>query len=320
MKELGEAANEIERRIEASIASVEAWKGRSITYSPAAPSVVSPIHRAVENACFKICLDNKDYFFLKALHEDMADFTDISQTAQICGQLGGLGVTPVLRSTNEECKTVIFDYLDEDWSWGKVNDLGKPTILENTIEAKKKIQASQPFDRERSVFDLIRSYWQRVGEISAFVPSDTSEIVDDVENIEKAILAGGADTKPCHADGTASNIMINTDGAVKLVDFDWSTNADPHYDVSTLMLEAFQNEADMWNVVEIFDGSLNERIYNRCRLYGIADDLMWALWGFLSFKISPRVEVEFTKYAEWRLLRCRMNLGDPGYEKWLRRV
>jgi thiamine kinase-like enzyme len=320
MKDLGEGESEVEKRIEASLASIEEWRGRTIRYTPAAPSVVSPIHRAVENACYQVSLDDSDHFFVKALYDDMVDFVDFSQTAAICAQMGDLGITPALHAVNTENRVMAFDFLSSDWSWGKVDDLADPQILENVITAKKKIQDSKPFDREHSVFDLVRSYWSRVGTVAAFVPGDVSDIVGQIFEIEKIIQAGGVDIKPCHADGTASNIMVGPGGAVQLVDFDWSRNCDPHYDMATIMLEGFQAESDMWRVVEIFDGSLDERTYNRCRLYGIADDLMWALWGFLCFKTSPRVEVEFTKYAEWRLLRCRMNLRDPSYEKWRRRV
>lgn len=320
MKGIGEASNEMESRIEATIASMDDWQNCSISYALAAGSVVSPIHRAVENACYTVLVDRAETYFMKAQFDDMKDFTNFSETAEICSQLDDLGITPSLRSSNKNTRTMVFDYLGEDWSWGKVDDLADPDILGNVIKVKKTIQEGTPFNREQSVFDLIRSYWSMVDQTGAFVPADVGDIIGKISVIEKMIQASGVDIRPSHADGTASNIMIGPGKSVQLVDFDWSANTDPHYDLATLMVEAFQAEDDMWRMVEIFDGSVNERIYNRCRLYGIADDLMWALWGFVSFKKSPRVEVEFTKYAEWRLLRCRMNLDDPNFKKWLGKV
>ena len=114
--------------------------------------------------------------------------------------------------------------------------------------------------------------------------------------------------------------MIGPGGAVQLVDFDMAANKDPYFDLGSVMVEAFQFAEDCRQVLEIYDGYVSEAHYGRCRLYGIADDLMWALWGFICFAQSPRKEVEFTKYAEWRLLRCRWQFGDPDFDRWMRRL
>jgi thiamine kinase-like enzyme len=128
------------------------------------------------------------------------------------------------------------------------------------------------------------------------------------------------DTTPCHADGVSSNVMIAQSGSVQLVDFDQACNTDPFYDIGIVLNEAFQFEADMRPVLEMFEGTYRETAMNRCRLYGIADDLMWGIWGTLMDAVSPRAGVEFLKYAQWRLLRCRMALHNPGFEGMLRRL
>ena len=56
----------------------------------------------------------------------------------------------------------------------------------------------------------------------------------------------------------------------------------------------------------------------RCRLYAVADDLAWGVWGLVMDATSSRCHFEFLKYANWRLLRCRMALRHPGFEERLR--
>ena len=56
----------------------------------------------------------------------------------------------------------------------------------------------------------------------------------------------------------------------------------------------------------------------RCRAYAAADDLYWGLRALAMDRASPRHGLEFRKYANWRLLRCRMRVGRPDFEETLR--
>jgi hypothetical protein len=48
------------------------------------------------------------------------------------------------------------------------------------------------------------------------------------------------------------------------------------------------------------------RLFNRARLYGVADDVRWGLIGAILAATSPRTDLEFLKYADWRFLRARL--------------
>lgn len=76
----------------------------------------------------------------------------------------------------------------------------------------------------------------------------------------------------------------------------------------------------MLPAIEHWCSRADPAILNRCVAYGVADDLIWALWGALAAQESPREHVEFRKYSEWRFLRCRMAVGDPRFEERLRRL
>ena len=316
MKAISEASNEHERMVEAAISAIPRWRNENILFEPAAVAVVSPIHRAVESACFYLQVGNEE-LFLKIRYPDMRSFFDDEAIAVNCNRLAKSGVTPALRYSNPDSGVLAFDRLGGDWRWGRVDQFADQTILENTVCAKKRIHQGSTFACTSSVFKIIEVYRNMVAVQQVDVPSDIPGILQQVQQIAAAIEAAGYQDRPCHGDGVASNVMIDADGNVMLVDFDRSANMDPYYDLGSLMLEAFQFADDARQVLEIYDGTFIESHYNRCRLYGIADDLMWALWGFICFNLSPRKDVEFTKYAEWRILRCRWNLRDPDFERWM---
>ena len=319
MKAIGEATNDLEAMAEQVLSSIAEWQGREMSYEVAAVAVVSPIHRAVESACFNVTLDGED-LFLKARYPDMAAFFDDAAIAKSCESAGQVGVAPALRYSDTNRGILVFDRLGEDWTWGRVDTFADPALLETLVGAKKRIHEVPAFDQTRSVFDCIERYWTMAQTEQVTLPSDLPSILAQVRRFGEAIAASGVDQRPCHGDGVTSNVMVGPQAAVRLVDFDMAANSDPYYDLGSLMVELFQFDEDDRQVLEIYDGSFDEARYNRCRLYGIADDLMWALWGFICFKLSPRKGVEFTKYAEWRLLRCRWHLGHPAYERWLARL
>lgn len=319
MRAIGQATNELESMAEDALSSIGEWHGRQIRYEVAAVAVVSPIHRAVESACFNVTLDD-DELFLKVRYPDMTAFFDDGAVASSCSGAAQIGVTPALRYSDAGRGIFIFHRLGDDWTWGRVDHFADPVLLESVVAAKKRIHELPAFDRTQSVFDVIDRYWAMIQAEQVTVPSDVPSILETVRKHGEAISASGIDLRPCHGDGVASNIMIGPQAAVRLVDFDMASNCDPCHDIGSLMVELFQFDEDARQVLEIYDGSFNEPRYNRCRLYAIADDLMWALWGFICFKLSPRKGVEFTKYAEWRLLRCRWHLGHPACERWLARV
>ena len=72
--------------------------------------------------------------------------------------------------------------------------------------------------------------------------------------------------------------------------------------------------------VEMAEGRRDARVLDRCRAYAVADDLMWGLQGLILSATSPRRDLEFLKYGEWRLLRCRMALREPGFAARLHRL
>ena len=319
MKSIGEASNDLERRAEAALATIEAWQGRDIRYALAAPAVVSPIHRAVESDCFAVTA-GEEAIFLKLRSPDMTRFFDDRAVAESCRLAGEAGVSPALRYSDADRGLLALEHLGEGWTWGRVNDFADPCVLEAVVRAKETLHRGPVFPRDVSVFETIEAYWQTIEAERVTLPADVPDLLARVREIGTAIGAAGIDRRPCHGDGVASNVMRGPGGEVRLVDFDMAGNADPYHDLGSLMLEAFQFAEDARQVLEIYDGTFIEAHYNRCRLYGIADDLMWALWGFICFAQSPRKEVEFTKYAEWRLLRCRWQLGDPEFGRWLARL
>lgn len=318
MKTLGKASNDAERQAEAALLSNPAWSGKRVAYVPAGDGIVSPSHRGVDARRWKIAVDGDEpRYLLKVFHNDQKPFVDVARTFESTRQAAALGITPAAHAFTET--SIIVDHLPDMWRTATMDDLRDTERLGKVIELKKRMHGSAPLASSETVFDRLRMISDRMPQ-TAKTPGDLWWMRAGVDDIEQAIASAGVDHVPAHADGLASNVMFTQDGAVQLVDFDEARNVDPYYELGILLNEAFVFDSEMAPALEAFDGSVRPQSLARCRLYAIADDLYWGLWAALMDATSPRGEIEFLKYANWRFLRCRMALRHPGLEERIRRL
>ncbi|MCZ7977354.1 phosphotransferase [Agrobacterium tumefaciens] len=290
------------------------------TLSAPIGGVVSPIHRGVENHCFFASKADQPRVFVKRLHDDMSQFIALDHVAEASRKAGELGIAPRLVYADPEGGVLVFEALGEEWAWGHVDVLRRPRVLENLLAAKRSFHQAEPLGEGRSVFALVATYRQLAEGADVILPAPVFTVSAAVQRIAGAIGAAGIDTVPCHADGISSNVMVGPDDGVRLVDFEWARQADPAYDLGTVLAELLPFDGEALLAIEIATGKPDAGVLARARLYGAADDLMWALWGFINAARSPRKHVEFFKYAEWRLLRARTVIEGPRFETWLKQV
>lgn len=291
-------------------AALEAVGLSGATLSAPIGGVVSPIHRAVENLCFS-----------RPRRADLRSLSNVV-TMTCPGSSRRTGwLTPAARQANlafprlihadRANGVLVFRRLARNGPGGHADVLRRPTVLENLLTAKRTFHKAPALAETRSVFDLVAAYRHLAEESEVSLPAPVVTVSAAVQRIAGAIGASGVDTVPCHADGVSSNVMVGPNDGVRLVDFEWSRQADPAYDLGIVLAELLPFDGDALLAIEIATGKPDAGVLARARLYGAADDLMWALWGFINAAHSPRKHVEFFKYAEWRLLRARTVIEGP---------
>ena len=301
-------------------AALEAVGLLGATLTPAISGVVSPVHRAVENACCFATGAGRAPVFVKRRHDDMSEFIAPERVAEASSRAGDLGIAPKLLHADTENGILVFEALGDEWAWGHVDVLRRPQVLESLLSAKRSFHTAAPLKETRSVFDLVAAYGHLADARDVILPASVQNVSAEVDRIAAAMAASGIDIVPCHADGVSSNVMVGPASAVRLVDFEWARQADPAYDLGTVLSELLPFDGEALLAIEIATGRPDAQTLARARLYGAADDLMWALWGFVSAAHSPRKHVEFFKYAEWRLLRARTVTEGPRFETWLKQA
>ncbi|MBP2548562.1 thiamine kinase-like enzyme [Neorhizobium galegae] len=319
MKTPGSPESPLESRAEAALAAFSEIVGSTPRYAPLVPAVASPSYHAVESASFAVSpAEGAPSFFLRLGLDEVADLVDDAAAFAAAIRFHHLGLSPQPLVRDVETRSVLFARLDEGWRAARIDDLIRTERVSRLIEIQKEIAAGALLGRSWSVFDGITELWTIAVRDGGDLPGDTDWMLSWTETIREAVTASGIDIRPAHGDPHASNVMLGSNGALCLVDFDMAGDMDPYYQLGVQMNELYQFESQMKPLLEMHDGSFSDKAFNRCRVYAAADDFYWALRSLVLELRSPPRGIEFLKYANWRFLRCRMLLGHPDFEARLR--
>jgi hypothetical protein len=292
-----------------------ARRGAPLTAKRILPSIAMPLHLALDaEPCAVAFSETEEPFgFLKVYESEAAPFVDFAATVAASRQAADLQLGPALLDSDEASGALLYSWLaPSDWRMALRQDLDDKDVLSSVVGAKRSWNGSQKLSHERSPFETITSYLgamegirlpdgQRLSELRV-----VRELRPWIDRIGAAFGAAGTDSGPIHGENTLSNIMLDRSGHVRLVDFDRSVNADPHYDLAGLCLEVCSFREDVDGVVELYLGAPDGAVSARVCLYMVVDDFLWGCWAAIGHFLSARSgSVEFYKYAQNRFLRSR---------------
>lgn len=309
-------AASLERRARECISRNPAWANKNPAFELAAHPVASPLHRAVANDCMLICPKGEEKLFVKLPHADMQ--ADILPSAAAAARLAAqAGAAPALLL--EQPGALGFAFLPPPWRYARTGDLQDMAVMASVLEAKRQLHSGDLLGLPFCPFNKIEALTMEAAAANVIMPEDSANLLRAASLIRDAIQASGIDFAFCHNDAAASNVMLN-DGQVMLVDFDIAADNDPWYDIGAFINEVCDFDPARREAVEIYAGHYEEALFNRCRLYGVMDDLMWGMWGITRAVTSQRRDIEFWKYGTWRLLHARTAIASRDFELWLRRL
>ncbi|HVT54024.1 MAG TPA: aminoglycoside phosphotransferase family protein [Dongiaceae bacterium] len=304
-------------RAAAAARRMSAWPDTEIALHPAAATIAVPMFCAVENDCWRVGSEGASAF-LKVPSPDMVPFLDPAAAHGAIAVASAIGVTPAARAYDAISGAVAVTWLSEDWQQAYRDDLARGFRRESLIRLKKRLHDGPPFPRRRTIFSHLRELTALGDRLGTTWPDDHRMLVDYADRIAAAFAAAGHDMRPCHGDGHASNVMLGPGDGIVLVDFDLASENDPLYDLAATLLDIEAWDDGIAEAIEIYGGTFDRKTANRVKLHMILDDMMWARLAWIAAQESPRRHVEFLKYGEFRLLRCRYHLRVWPVDEMLR--
>lgn len=264
--------------------------------------LASPAWRGVE-ADIWLARQGKSAEIYKHYHDDLTAYVDVPAALATARIAGAAGIGPTVLDIVPEHGLAIMEHLGEGWRAGGLHDVIDADLRSRVIAAKQTLHTGPRFPRDGDIFAEIVQLASACAAANARLPLNISAYLAFVGQARAAIAALGTDSVPCHRDGNTANLMIGPGGAVKLLDYDLSANADPFEDAGCYLVEFFECEPEARQGFEEWFGRFDEGLFQRAMIYGILDDLRWGLIAAIMVATSPRRSLEFSKYASWRFMR-----------------
>jgi thiamine kinase-like enzyme len=150
------------------------------------------------------------------------------------------------------------------------------------------------------------------------LPVGYADYREQIWKIGEALAPYREKLVPCHNDLVPENLM-DDGNRVFLLDFDYSGNNDPCFDLGSISVEAGYDDTQVRELAIAYYGLASEKIIARINLHGILGDVGWSLWSEIQTEISD-IDFDFKEYGLTRWNQAVERMESSKFDRWLRNV
>jgi thiamine kinase-like enzyme len=271
---------------------------------------------ALTNACYKVTIGSAAYA-LRLAREGTSDYIDRSAEEHNARVAAAAGVSAEVLYFDARDGTMVTRFVDGismnagagfDW------DPGAPVRAARALGRVHRL--GRAFRSRFDVFAAIDRYLDLLREGRTPLPEGYHEAGRRAKAVRRALEASPAPLVPCHNDPWPGN-LLDADGRVYLIDWEYSGMNDPVWDLADLSVEAgFDAEQDRAMLEAYRGGPAPPALYSRLEVYKAMSDLHWAVWGFVQHAKGNPAE-DFWSYGLERLGRARARMGGADFGRHL---
>lgn len=224
-----------------------------------------------------------------------------------------INMAPEVLYSNLDRGLMVTEYLD-----GVVLDndnLANIIILSKTIQAIKKLHSGPRFVNDFDIFDLMDKFLKICKDKGYKLSENYYEHKKNMyymNKIRKSLAKSKGPTVACHNDLMANNIIVTSKGT-KFIDFEYSGNNDPCYELGHLWVESNTDIHKLGFIVREYFGYWDEKNLNKAKLYAIASSYTWYLWGVIQHNLKNnnyKWEYDYKKDYEFRYQKAKEKLNS----------
>jgi thiamine kinase-like enzyme len=307
MNELGTAATEAERDIEAALLAVEPWQGRRLRYRP--------VLGGISNANWRVEVDG-DAYFVKIPGRGTEMFIDRGSAAAASRQAEAIGIGPRTFPYLEHRGVEIAEFV-EGRRPSTHRDFADLEVRTAALRVYHRFHDAAALPMTKTVFDMIDEHREQVARLGGAIPADFAWLDRQYRLARAALEASGLDLVPCFNDPMPGNFLIADDKSIILIDYEYASNNDRLYDLGIWSGEMFFSEAVEREIIETYFGRYDKALHARLIVHKALADIKWSTWAMVQNRIST-LDFDFYKYGVWKQMRARAIIGDPRWPAHLK--
>ena len=275
---------------------------------------VNPINDGITNINYEIIVDKKSFFL--SIPSPNSENLNINYknkyyNNKICGEIN---ISPKVIHFIESENLLITEFINSKHS--SLDMFQSPNEIERLVKNIKCLHSARPFLKNFNMFDRITSYQNILNKYG--LSPKINKYVNHVKSLQNKLYVPNHKLVPCHNDLLSENI-INKDNKIFIIDFDYSGNNDPCFELGNLSVEMEYDDNQISELVKSYYGEVNENVLFRVNLQGVVSDIGWSLWSYIQAKNS-NLNFDYETYAAYRLERAINKIESKEYKLWKNNV
>ena len=287
---------------------VSEWHGKEIS--------IEPLAGGITNSNFKIIV-NGSLFFVSIPGRNSrllgVDLYNKFYNARICGEAG---LSPKVVQCFPLQSVLVLEFLP--YALCSVESLQRFAVQRRLVHTVKVLHSGAGFWQDFDMLCLIEFYTKTIKDRKLVLPAGYADYRERIREIGEALAPYREKLVPCHNDLLPENVM-DDGNRIFLLDFDYSGNNDPCFDLGSISVEAGYDDTQIRELAKAYYGLVSDTIIARIYLHGILGDVGWSLWSAIQTEISG-IDFDFKEYGLTRWNRSVEKMESSEFDRWLRNV
>ncbi|MGH2621648.1 MAG: phosphotransferase [Anaerolineales bacterium] len=292
--------------IEQVVNLIPEWRGRTTR--------IQTLSGGLTNTNYRVEVDGKPYFV--RVPGASTELLAIDRENEVHNSIAAAeaGVAPRVVHHLPEQHVMVLEFIEGVTK--SIASMQSPGVPGQVAASLKRLHGGRRFLRDFDMFRLVEFYLQIADQQAVRIPPGYRERLSVVADIEAAIRSHPQSSVPCNNDLLPEN-FIDDGQRLVLVDFEYSGNNDPCFELGNTCQEARYDEARYVELCAAYFGEARPSLLGRMHLFAIMSDVGWTLWGAIQSKIST-LDFDFSAYTLGRWERAQAMLDSVDFPAWLR--
>ena len=292
--------------IDRLIKLIPGWSGKLIK--------VNPINSGITNINFEVNVDKNKYFLSMPYSKSELlniDYRNKYYNNKICGEMN---ISPRVIHFIESDNLLVTEFIKTKTTSLAMFQSSKG--IEQLVKNIKLMHNANPFLKNFNMFSQI-SFYQNILK-KDYLPKKLFKYVNSISTLKQKLYIPNDKLVPCHNDLLVENLLYK-DNQIFIVDFDYSGNNDPCFELGNLSVEMEFDDEQVNKLVRSYYGEINENIISRVNLQGVVSDIGWSLWSYVQAK-NANLNFDYSTHAIYRLERAINKMESKEYQLWINNI
>ncbi|MCZ2257459.1 choline/ethanolamine kinase family protein [Sporosarcina sp. G11-34] len=180
-------------------------------------------------------------------------------------------------------------------------------VMKKVTDVLRKLHNSTvQMGNEFKLYELMEQYENNALEATAQFFEQFEEVKKAVWRVRQSYELLPVKKTPCHIDALHENFVMDENGKLYLIDWEYSGMYDPFWDLATHLIESDFTEREENQFLQYyFEREATKEEKERILIHKIFQDYLWSLWTIFKEAIGD----DFGSYGQDRFERLERNLN-----------